>query len=100
MRVSDINHRRGCALCDATWGEYWDDVDGQRMVFCCDICAAAFKNMIEAVKGAKGWDAVDRLVITGNNSVGRKCTATSGGSDFRYYIKFHNDGRIFDFHQL
>lgn len=96
----EINYKNGCALCDATWGEYWDDIGGQRMVFCCDTCATAFRNMVDAVKNKNGWETLDKIVIAGNNTTGRKCTATAGGSGFRYYIKFNNDGSILDFHQL
>ena len=87
-------------MCDATWGEHWDEVDGQRMLFCCDICAAAFKNMISAVKKANSWSRVDSLHIAGNNGTGRKCTASGEGSDFKFYVKFYNDGSILDFHKL
>ena len=96
----EINYKKGCALCDATWGEYWDEVEGEKRVFCCDICAAAFKNMLGAVKKQNGWKQIDRLHITGNNNVGRKVTASYGGRDFRFYIKFHGDGEIMDFHEL
>ena len=95
-----VNYRKGCALCDATCGEYWEEVEGQKMLFCCNICAAAFRNMVEAVKRANKWNGIDSLQITGNNISGRKCVATSSGSDFHYYVKFYNDGRILDFHVL
>lgn len=96
----EINNTDGCALCNATWGEYWDDVDGERMQFCCSICAAAFKNMVKAVKDANGWPRLDKLYIVGNNSSGRKCAASFGEAHYRFYIKFYDDGRIFDFHEL
>lgn len=96
----EINNRRGCALCDATWGEYWDTVEGEKMRFCCDICAAAFRNMIDEVKRQNKWGAVDRLNISGNNNTGRNCEASHGGSSFQFYIKFHGDGSILDFHRI
>lgn len=96
----EINYNEGCALCGGTWGEYWDEIDGEKMLFCCSICHAAFKNMIDAVKKDRSWKTVEKLEITGNNAIGRDCTASTGGMDFRFYIKFFNDGRIYDFHAL
>lgn len=96
----EVSNKRGCALCDATWGQYWDDVDGQRMVFCCSICASAFKNMVKAVKENNSWAGIDTLDISGNNNVGRKCSASAGGRVYRFYIRFHDDGSIEDFHSL
>ena len=96
----EVNNKRGCALCDATWGEYWDDAAGTRMRFCCNICASAFANMIGTLKKTNKWTSIDRLEITGNNNTGRKCLASSHGKDFHFFIKFYNDGRILDFHKL
>ena len=94
------NNTEGCALCNATWGEYRDEVEGERMVFCCDICAAAFKNMVASVEKENGWSSVDSIEIQGNNNTGRKCSARSGKNEFSFSIKFHNDGRVKDFHRL
>jgi len=96
----EVNNRRGCKLCDATWGEYWAEVDGERMLFCCSICSQAFRRMIDAVKFASGWKEISSLEISGNNSTGRRCTARSSERAFHFYIKFHEDGSILDFHEL
>ncbi len=96
----EINYKEGCALCDATWGEYWEEVEGKNRFFCCDICATAFKNLVTKVKAENAWPTIDSLEITGNNNSGRKCTATYDGKEYRFYIKFYNDGRIFDFHSI
>jgi hypothetical protein len=95
-----INNVHGCALCDATWGEYWDFVEGEKMRFCCSTCASAFRNMIAEVKKTAGWPRLDRLEIHGNNTVGRRCLATCDKNTLSFYIKFNDDGSIFDFHSL
>ncbi|MEM3670880.1 MAG: TA0938 family protein [Thermoprotei archaeon] len=90
-------NRTGCALCDATWGEYYDIVQGERMLFCCNICAAAFKNMLTELEARTGWTRVDELVIEGDNRVGRTCVASAGGEHYSYKVRFHSDGRIMEF---
>ena len=99
-RCLQINNIHGCALCDATWGEYWDDVENERMRFCCNICAFALKNMISEVKKSAHWPRLEKIEIQGDNTAGRKCLAAYNGNEFRFYIKFSNDGRISDFHRL
>ena len=41
------NNEEGCGLCNATWGEYHMDIEGEDMFFCCNICADIFQNMVE-----------------------------------------------------
>ncbi|MEM3852106.1 MAG: TA0938 family protein [Methanomassiliicoccales archaeon] len=96
----EVNNKRGCSLCDATWGDYRAVVEGEERRFCCSTCAAAFAEMISAVKNRNGWSSIDKLEIKGNNTTGRKCTAVSGKSTFNFYIKFNDDGTILDFHPL
>jgi len=95
-----INNTRGCALCDATWGEYWDEVEGEKRRFCCSTCAFAFRNMIDKVKESTQWPSIDRLEINGNNTTGRNCLAVCKAKTLRFYIKFNDNGRISDFHSL
>ena len=96
----EINYKEGCAFCNATWGEYWEEVEGENRFFCCSICATAFKNMINEVKKENSWPTLDSREITGNNREGRMCTATSGKDEYKFYAKFYPDGRIMDFHEL
>jgi len=86
----------GCALCDATWGDYWRVVDGENMFFCCSICADAFENMVNEVKKVTGWDRIDEIKIEGNYSAGRDCFASSGNEYVNYFFR-HEDGRITEF---
>ena len=83
----------GCALCDATWGEYWRDMEGQNMFFCCNICADAYENMVREVKERTGWKTIDSINISGNGRIGRECEATHEGKSYRYFFK-HDNGKI------
>ncbi len=84
---------KGCVICEATWGDYWEVIDGQRMFFCCDICAAEFKNMVSEVKKRTGWKTLDEVKMTGNYR-GRDCTAFSAGNKFSFFIRFNSKGGI------
>lgn len=83
----------GCALCEATWGNYWAEIDGQKMFFCCDICATEFRNMVNIVKEKTGWKTIDEIVMNGNHR-GRQCTAMSSGKIYHFFMKFDSTGAI------
>jgi len=87
---------QGCALCEATWGDYWEEVEGQRMFFCCDICATEFKDMIREVKSHTGWGSVDELKMRGDYR-GRDCTALSGDKKYDFLVRFDSKGQVQDF---
>lgn len=84
---------KGCAICEATWGDYWEEIDGQRMFFCCDVCAAEFKNMVNEVKIRTGWKTLDEIKMNGNYR-GRDCTALCAGKEFGFFVRFDSKGRI------
>lgn len=89
MRVPE----EGCALCGATWGNYWAEVEGRRMFFCCDICETQFRNMVNEVKRRTGWSTIRDIEMTGDQR-GRICTALSGGDSYRFFIRFDSRGGI------
>ncbi len=89
MRVPE----KGCAICEATWGDYWEVVEGQRMFFCCDICAIEFKNMINEVKRRTGWKTIDEVKMSGNYRK-RECTALYAGKKYNFSIRFNTEGEI------
>ncbi len=93
------NNKKGCGLCDATWGEYYRDIDGDNMFFCCDICADIFETMVKKVKGATGWDSIDYVDLMGNYSKGRECTARHGSEEFTYYFRTHGNGDFITFEE-
>ncbi len=84
---------QGCALCEATWGNYWAEVDGQRMFFCCSICEVEFRNMVNRVREKTGWTTIDELKMSGDYR-GRECTALSGDLSYQFFIRFDSKGDI------
>lgn len=88
----------GCALCDATWGEYWREIEGQNMFFCCNICADAYENMVKEVRKRTGWKIIDYIELSGNYRLGRTCSATSGKDIYRYFFR-HENGEITEFEE-
>jgi hypothetical protein len=91
------NNETGCGLCDATWGKYYKDIDGDNMVFCCSICADIFEEMVRRVKENTGWKSIDYVELHGNYSRGRECTARNGDDTFSYYFRTYSDGKFITF---
>ena len=90
----------GCALCGSTWGDYYEEVEGQRLFFCCDICAKEFRNMISEAKKRGGISTIDELEIKGNFYTGRSCRVKSGDKQFAFYVKFNDEGEIEVFYEI
>ncbi len=86
----------GCVICGSTWGDYWREIDGQRMFFCCEICAVEFQNMLDEVRRRTGWERMDEIKIEGDQR-GRNCVAVSGGKTFGFFIRFNSEGEILTF---
>jgi hypothetical protein len=84
---------RGCAICDSTWGNVWQEVDGQRMFFCCELCHVQFRGLVERIKRETGWERIDALEIAGDRR-GRTCAATSGSEVARFAFAFNSEGRL------
>ncbi|GGP20840.1 hypothetical protein GCM10007981_10540 [Thermocladium modestius] len=89
----------GCALCGATWGNHHEEVEGERLFFCCDLCAAGFRRTVEEIKRRTGWDYIDEIQLVGNYHAGRTVTAISGGRSARFYVKFNEDAEIETFRE-
>jgi hypothetical protein len=90
----------GCAICGSTWGSYYEVVEGEKLFFCCDICAKEFVNMLSEAKTRTGWDKVEEVDIKGNFQTGRTVTITNKGNKYRFYVKFDDDGNIQTFKEL
>ena len=97
VRCIKTNNEKGCALCDATWGEYYREIEGEKMFFCCNICADIFENMVNEVKKRTGWEKIGYIQLIGNYSKGRECKATSGNESYNYYFRTYGDGRMMAF---
>lgn len=93
-----VNYQ-GCAICDSTWGNTWETIEGERRFFCCEVCALQFRELVERVKEATGWTTLDSLEISGDRG-GRNCVATRGGTSFRFFIAFNSEGRTREFTPL
>ncbi len=76
-----------CALCNSEWGDHWEEIDGQRMFFCCWVCARAFDHMVQEVKRRTGWEALDEVKTEGDYR-GRECAAIRGAEAYRFRLRF------------
>ncbi len=88
MKVLD-----GCAICGATWGNRWAEVEGQRMFFCCEMCETEFRNMIDEVKRRTRWKKIDEIKMKGDSRL-RKCTAISDERSYSFSVGFNAEGGI------
>jgi hypothetical protein len=86
----------GCVTCGATWGDYWEEVGGQRMFFCCDVCAAEFKNLVKGVKDRTGWNEIDEIQMEGSYR-GRLCSARRLDGSYEFFVRFGDDGGVLSF---
>ncbi|ACR43194.1 TA0938 family protein [Saccharolobus islandicus] len=90
----------GCALCGGTWGDYYEGIEGEKLFFCCDMCALEFVNMVNEVKKRTNWSRIDELIINGNYYTGRTCSAKNGNREYKFYVKFNDDAGIETFKEL
>ncbi len=86
----------GCVICGSTWGDYWREVDGQKMFFCCSVCADEFSAVVERVKKETGWQSIDEVEMPGGFR-GRTCVATRGSDSYRFFVSFNEDGSVRNF---
>lgn len=82
----------GCALCGATWGSYYEVIDGHRLFFCCDLCAKGFREIVDGMKSK--WGPFDELTISGNYSSGRHCIAKIGNKEHKVFVRFTDSADI------
>jgi Ta0938 len=86
----------GCVICGSTWGDYWREIEGQRMFFCCEVCANEYGNMVAEVKKRTGWRSVDEINMEGNFR-GRSCEALNGSQSYKFFVIFEEGGAIRNF---
>jgi Ta0938 len=89
----------GCAICDSTWGNVWEEVEGERMFFCCSLCVVQFRNLVGRIKQTTGWPTIESLEISGDRR-GRTCTATAGSETFQVRFSFNPEGNLLRFEPL
>jgi len=86
----------GCAICDSTWGDVWEEVDGERMFFCCATCAVQFRRLVGRIREATGWPLIEALEIGGDRR-GRSWEARTGSATARGRVSFTAEGEILRF---
>lgn len=89
----------GCAICDSTWGNLWENVEGQRFFFCCDLCVLQFRSLVDRIKKEAGWDRIDSLDIAGDRR-GRSCRAVSSGESANFAFAFNSEGGLRRFERV
>jgi hypothetical protein len=89
----------GCAICDSTWGDTWEEIDGERVFFCCGLCADQFRNLVAAIVERTGWARLDAIEIAGDRR-GRTVIAHSGSNGGRYRVMFNAEGGLLQFEEL
>jgi Ta0938 len=82
-----------CAICDSSWGNLWEEIDGTRLFFCCDVCVAQFRNLVRRIKAETGWESIDSLTILGDRR-GRTCDALRGEAAYGCRVAFNAQGDI------
>jgi hypothetical protein len=87
------NYAEGCAICGSTWGNYWGEIEGSKMFFCCDICYLELQNLVAKIKEETGWNAIDEINIKGNYA-GRNCLATFDKNSARFIVRFDSSGAV------
>ncbi|MEM3262239.1 MAG: TA0938 family protein [Conexivisphaerales archaeon] len=85
----------GCALCGATWGNYYDVICGERLFFCCDLCAKGFKNIVDR----SGIENINSIEIKGNYYSGRRCVVSGEGRASSFFIRFNDDAEVSEFRE-
>lgn len=86
----------GCAICNSTWGNVWAEVEGEKLFFCCEICVAQYRGLIERVRQATGWSQLDSIEISGDRR-GRTCEVAAGTAHARFLFSFNSEGKILRF---
>jgi hypothetical protein len=89
----------GCALCGSTWGDVHRTVGGERLFFCCDLCAVQVEVVQDRILGATGWPALDELLFEGGRA-GRTVRARSGDRRFVARIRWDVEGQLTFFHPV
>lgn len=82
----------GCTLCDSTWGDYYETIEGTKLFFCCDVCASLFRQIINILKEKLSLSTIDEFHITGTSRK-RTFQLFTEGNKFTGDITFAN-GKI------
>jgi len=86
----------GCAICGSTWGNVWAEVEGERLFFCCELCAVQYRGLIDRIKQETGWETIDSIDIAGDRR-GRTCSVRGGDREARFLFTFNSEGHLLRF---
>jgi hypothetical protein len=85
----------GCAICGSTWGDYWEEIEGDSLFFCCDLCAKEFKSLLHGVREKIGENAeIKEIEIQGDYRGRRVKVRTPQGLARTFLVRFDSSGGI------
>lgn len=85
-----------CAICDSSWGDLWEVVEGERLFFCCEVCAVQFRGLVARIKAETGWATIERLTVAGDRR-GRTAEAQNGTAIYRCEFAYNAQGALRSF---
>lgn len=74
----------------------WEEVDDERLFFCCDLCAVQYRGLIDRIKRETGWERLDSIEIAGDRRA-RTCSVSRGATRARFLFSFNSDGQLIRF---
>lgn len=83
-----------CALCNSTWGNFYETIENKKLFFCCDACATIFKEIIQELKSFYDITKIDTLFLEGTPRI-RTYKLKSNGQTHEGKIIFSN-GKILE----
>ena len=86
----------GCAICNSTWGDVWEEMEGERLFFCCALCALQFRNLLDGIHRATLAGLLDAIEVEGDRT-GRRVTAERGGHRKSFLVTFSPTGDLLQF---
>ncbi|MFI5417554.1 MAG: TA0938 family protein [Candidatus Lutacidiplasmatales archaeon] len=84
----------GCLLCGSTWGDYYEEIDGKREFFCCDICALQYRAILEEARRFGEGGSVQALEIVGDRRGRTVRVRYRSGRSLRFWVAFNALGGL------
>lgn len=89
-----LNNNTGCALCNSTWGDYYETIEDEKLFFCCNDCANIFKAIIQKLKMFYKINSITNLNLQGSSRI-RTYIVESDDKSHKGKITFAN-GKILE----
>lgn len=84
-----IVNNTGCALCNSTWGNYYQTIENTKLFFCCEACANIFNEIIVYLKRKFEIVSIDKIGLQGNPRY-RNFVIFSNKIEFKGKLTFSN----------